>query len=330
MDTFVIRWRALTSIRYLVLSCCLAGATACESTENPKHSTVDGDAVLESVHNYTSTLDLTVEVLPFDPAIPVTIDWSLVAAGGNMQKQPTAPIQLVIVAKEPGTPDLAERAIESGRLAKLAPQEYATAPTVTSAMLSDVVKLPDYFDAANTTFILSFAKGNTPGQGIQAVSFITPMAGSGAALIQPKPGQEQLAAFTPVFGAPLDLPTTNPGTLGWGGVAQDSQGNTLTSGHLRDINRVLLAYFQGKSPAELQNQDTFFSLESTATLLYGADIAHAGADPTTAVQLSSLVNSADNTSFNRFTKGGTWLFTAMCDKCNNPAVIVSVLNPVGD
>jgi hypothetical protein len=323
-------WRALNSVRYVVLSCCIVGTTACESTENPKHPTVGGDAVLESVNNYTSTLDLSVDVLSFDPTLAVTVDWSLVAAGENLQKQPTAPIQLVIIAKEPGTPERAERAIESGRLAKLAPQEYTSAPTTTSALLSDIVKLSDYFDAPETTFILSFAKGNTPGQGIQAVSFVAPVTGSGTTLIQPKPGKEQLTAFTPVFGEPLELPTTNPGTLGWGAVTRDSQGNTLTAGHLRDINRVLLAYFKGKSPTDLETQDTFFALESTATQRYCADLTHAGADPTTAVRLSSLVNSADDTSFNRFAKGGTWLFAAMCDKCNNPAVIVSVLHPVGD
>lgn len=306
------------------------GLAACESTDDPKNPTVAGDAVLETANNYTSILDLAVGNFDFDPAAAVTVDWSLVAAGTNMRTQPTQPIELVIVAKATGDHAAVEQAIEAGTVNGLMAQQFTATPTSSSALLTDIVRLPDYFSATNTSYILSFATGRTSGEGIQALTFITPVPGATTTLIQPPPGSQQLVSFTPTFGAPLVVPTSDPGSIGWGAVDADSQGQLLTAAHRRDVNRVLLAYFQGKQSSELQNQDTFLTLETSATTLYQADIAHAGADPTTAIELSLLVNRADNTPFTRFTQGGTWIFAAMCDTCNNPALILSLLTPIGE
>lgn len=317
-------------VRRLFLSSCLLWGGGCESTEDPKHPVVDGDAVLQNVNNYTSTLDLNVGNFEFDPATPITIDWSLVAAGTNMRKEQAKPIELVIIAKERGTHPSVEAAIEEGTVKGLMPQQWSPPAGVTSASLTDIVVLPDYFVDTTSSFILSFATGNTAGEGIQAVTFITPLAGSPTTTIQPPPGSDQFVSFTPVFGAPLDVPTTDPGSIGWGAVELDSQGQVLNDGHRRSINRVLLAYFAGQTSAQLQNETTFLQLETLATELYQTNIAHAGAAPTTAVQLSALLKTADSTPFARFAKGGTWIFAAMCDTCNNPALVLSLLNPIGE
>ncbi len=317
--------------RFVSPACLVFGLAACESTEDPKNPTVEGDAVLQTANNYTSVLDLAVGNFDFDPAAAsITVDWSLVAAGTNMRTQPAKPIELVIVAKVTGDHAVVEQAIEAGTVNGLMAQQFTTTPTASTALLSEIVRLPDYFSATNTSYVLSFATGNTGGEGIQALTFITPVAGATTTIIQPPPGSEQFVSFTPTFGAPLEVPMTDPGSIGWDAVAADSQGQLLTDAHRRNVNRVLLAYFQGKQSSELQNQDTFLTLETSATTLYQADIAHAGADPTAAIQLSLLVNKVDNTPFTRFTKGGTWIFAAMCDTCNNPALVLSLLNPIGE
>jgi hypothetical protein len=166
---------------------------------------------------------------------------------------------------------------------------------------------------------------------VQSVAFLVPTAGETATTLSIGAGSANLAAFTPKFGATVSIPAVDPGSIGWGAVGVNGLQQPTDDLALKDINRVLLAYFAGKQPADLENQATFLQLETQATTLYQANISHPGTEPTSAVELSTLANKVDNSPFVGFTeRAGTWIFAAMCDACNNPAIVLSVLNPVGE
>lgn len=310
---------------------CTFAHVACESTEDPKHPVVEGDILLEATDNYTATMDLTIPSIPFDPAVAVEFDWTTAAAGNNIRQEPTKPIELFVLAKYPGPSAAAEQAIENGTVGERAVMPIEKdVPGVMKLALADLGAAPNYFSAsASTTFLVTLSTGTTPGYGVQSVAFLVPTPGDTATTVTLGPGSANLNAFTPKFGTTVDIPAVNPGSIGWGAVGVNGLQQPTDDLALKDINRVILAYFAGKQPADLENQATFLQLEAQSTTLFEATISHPGTEPTSAIELSTLTNKADNTLFSGFVeRAGTWIFAAMCDACNNPAIVLSVLNPI--
>jgi len=309
----------------------IACALACESTDDPKHPVVEGDILLEAADNYQATMDLTIPDIPFDPAAAVTFDWQLAASGNNIRQEPTKPIQKFVLAKYPGPRAAAEQAIENGTVSEraLSPIEVNVVPGNTTLTLAEVGAAANYFTAASTTFIVTLSTGTTAGYGVQAVAFLVPTPGEPATTLVIDEGAKNLASFTPKFGATVPIPAVDPGSIGWGSVGVNGLLQPTDAQALKDVNRVILAYFAGRTTADLENQTTFLQLESQANVLYEAAIVHSGPEPTSALELSTLANKADGTAFVGFTeRAGTWIFAAMCDACNNPAIVLSVLNPI--
>lgn len=304
----------------------------CESTEDPKHPVVEGDILLEAADNYRATMDLAIPDIPFDPAATgLTLEWAQAAAGNNIRQEPTKPIELIVLAKYPGARAAAEQSIENGTVGERAISALQSEVAgVTMTTLADLGAAANYFTfSAPTTFLVTLSTGTTPGYGVQSVAFLVPTPGVTTTTLALDEGAKNLAAFTPTFGATVDIPAINPGSIGWGAVGVNGLQQPTDDLALKDINRVILAYFAGKQPADLQNQQTFLQLETVATTLYQANITHAGTEPTSAIELSTLSNKVDNSAFTGFTeRAGTWIFAAMCDACNNPAIVLSVLNPV--
>lgn len=292
---------------------------------------VEGDILLEAADNYTATMDLNIPDIPFDPSATITFDWSAAAAGRNIRQELTKPLELFVLAKYPGVRGTAERAIETGTVAERATMalQKALTPGTNTLTLADLGATADYFTASATTFLVTLSTGSTAGYGVQSVAFLVPTPGDPTTTVVIDEGAKNLAAFTPKFGATVDIPAVDPGSIGWGAVGVNGLLQPTNDSALKDINRVLVAYFAGKQPADLENQATFLQLETQATTLYQANVVHAGVEPTSAVELSTLA-TADGATFVGFTeRAGTWIFAAMCDACNNPAIVLTVLNPVG-
>lgn len=307
-------------------------ALACESTDDPKHPVVEGDILLEAANNYQATMDLAIPDIAFDPAATgLTLEWTQAASGNNIRQEPTKPIELIVLAKYPGARAVAEQSIENGTVGDRAIAALQKeVPGLTTVTLAELGAAANYFTfSAPTTFLVTLSTGTTPGYGVQSVAFLVPTAGVTTTTLSIGQGANNLAAFTPSFGVTVDIPAVDPGSIGWGAVGVNGLLQPTDESALKDINRVILAYFADKQPADLQNQQTFLQLETAATTLYEATISHPGTEPTSAVELSTLANKVDNAPFTGFTeRSGTWIFAAMCDACNNPAIVLSVLNPI--
>lgn len=323
-----------------------AGAAAslavlgCESTDNPRTATGPGDVALAAANNYSAVLKLDVADHPFDPAVDLTIDWSAVSNGTNLRKQPALSIELLAMVQfnlgaNAALADVraaAVAAVENGTIGKRSVQQVpvTVAEGETSRLLSMIVNPATYFAPPNpSVFLLSFSNGDTGGKGVQSLAFLVPTPGTPSAPIVVRQGSENLVSFAPTLGAAVDIRATKPGEISWGDVGVNGVKQPLDDSALEDINRVLVAYFEGKATTDLQAQDFFFNLESNATELYQATISHEP-ELSTTVALSSL-KSPQGSPFNGFNRtNGTWVFAAMCDACTNPATILSVLNPVGE
>lgn len=325
--------RLIASIRPLLGLLVPLALGACESTDDPKHPIVEGDILLAKENNYKAVMDLTITDYPFDPAnTTLQLDWSAFVGGQNIRKEPALSIDLVVLAQYPGNRATAELAIETGTVsdrAKMATKFTATGRT--SAALSEFSLAPNYFSSTADTFVLTFSTGTEAGSGVQGVAFLVPTAGDTTPTLTFTDGGQQIASFMPTMGTAVDIPRVDPGSIGWGAVGVNGLGQATDNGSLREISRVLVAYYAGKGAADLQNQDTFLHLEAQATALYQAPIEHPNTDATSAIELSLLTNKVDNSPFPGFLeRSGVWIFAAMCDSCNNPAIVLSVLNPVGD
>lgn len=328
--------RSIASLRPLLGLLLPLALGACESTDDPKHPVVEGDILLAKENNYVAVMDLTITDYTFDPAnTALQLDWNALAAGLNIRKEAAKPIDLVVFAKYPGTREAAEAAIEKGTVGDRAsggPQLTVTGRNPATASLSEFGDtVASFFATPSSTFMITFTNGTDATRGIQEVAFVVPTAGDTTPTLTFPDGSQQIASFTPTLGIAVDVPRLDPGSIGWGAVGVNGLGQAIEPYTLKDINRVLVAYFAGKAAPDLQNQDTFLNLESQATTLYEAAVEHAGADATSAIQLSQLKNRAGGAAFTGFIeRSGVWIFAAMCDSCNNPAIVLSVLNPVGD
>lgn len=327
--------RSIASVRRLLGVLLPLVLGACESTDDPKHPVVEGDILLAKENNYKAVMDLTITDHAFDPAnAAVQLDWSALVAGQNIRQEPAKAIDLVVLAKYPGNRATAEAAIENGTVgdrANSAQQLTVTGRNPATASLSEFDGIEAYFGAASTTFMLSFTHGTDPTRGVQAVAFLVPTAGNTTPTLTFTDGGQQIASFTPTMGTAVDIPRVDPGSIGWGAVGVNGLGQATDNGSLREISRVLVAYYAGKAATDLQNQEVFLHLEAQATSLYEAPIEHPNTDATSAIELSLLTNKVDNSPFPGFLeRSGVWIFAAMCDTCNNPAIVLSVLNPIGD
>ena len=311
---------------------------ACEATPDDAPS-LSSDIILDSEDNYTSTLSLSIELVPIDPATGV-ISWA--GIGDNLRRQPVTPseITLVTLAQFAGQlEDDVTADLESGAGVTSTGHATFTPSGVTETTLSAFKDdsgnpLPSTFfnSPATDSYLLTFGKGMNAGEQTQAMVFLEPV--SGAPVVEARTGSLQLTTFQPTFAAAVPVPVNKPpGVFGWDNVRRDSQMQPLGKISYANINRVLVAFVAGESIEYLANQDNFFQLETTTNAtgtLWSLALQHPNDDPTRNVELSTLKNR-DSVAFEQFTtEPGLWIFAAMCDTCNNPAVIMTELKPTAD
>ncbi len=187
----------------------------------------------------------------------------------------------------------------------------------------------------NGTYLLSFAKGEEQGQGTQAIVYLKPQAGatSATAPLQIPTGSGQLATYNPTLAPPVEVPCGTWRRAPSDGAPCRRMGSGLIIGSgFSKINRVFLAFYENQAATYFNTKDTFLHLERDATKLWEKTIDQPE-DVQMAIRSVDLgeLSTQSGEAFSQFDLApGAWIFAAMCDNCNNPAMIVTPLQPVGN
>lgn len=214
--------------------------------------------------------------------------------------------------------------------------QYETKGTKTQAKLSDLSNLGtpvdinnEYKESSTQVYMLLWATGETPGTGARSMVFLRPSSDEVNTEVHAEPAcdpatGESLLTFTAELATPLDIPADKT-VVDWRSVTVDGLGNEIDA---NNIDRVLLAFYEGQTPAELEQQ--IFDIEMIATDLWEFDYGGGRA-----ADLRSARRRDDSGAPGEYFDGfsgygeGTWLLGLMCSNCQNPApVILTVLNPV--
>lgn len=322
---------------------CIA-LSACEATPDGEPP-LPSDITLETADNYQVTIELSIPELAIDPAAPI-FDWSQIT--DNLRGEPIAPtdITLLTLARFDGkmATEITQR-LETGEgvsniasaAGKLVPSGTTTSGSLvdfesTTNTYEGLIPVVDFF-AIQGTYLLSFATGSEQGQGTQAIVYLKPQPGatSTTAPLMIPTGSQQLATYTPTLAPAVEVPAnTAPGVIGWGNVQKDGLGLVIGAG-FANINRVFLAFYADKPLSDFNAKDAFLRIERDATKLWQKDIDQPE-DVNMAIRSVDLGQlSSSGEAFSQFDLSpGTWIFAAMCDNCNNPAMIVTPLQPIAN
>jgi hypothetical protein len=302
---------------------------------DPPKPTEEGNVLVRDQHNYTATGELSIPTVETAPATDLDICWT--DATDDIQchdLNPLTDIDNVAMLRLRLTEAQAEMRLAEGDLPMSEVsgyEDYHTEKTTTCTKLSQlsflktkIVIADEYKEAADTTYLLLFAKGTKPGIGGRVMTFLKPTSTSTNTRVDAPKGCGQLTFTANIASAmTLDVPVGGPWVVGWNGITRDGQGNPVM---FQRIVGVTLGFYQGKTVADIEAQ--IFDLELIATSLWDirltsgfrtADLATA-TERTTAAPFSGFTTSAP----------GIWLLALTCSSCQNPApVVLAVLNPVG-
>ena len=183
---------------------------------------------------------------------------------------------------------------------------------------ADVATL--YVETNVETYMLVFAHGLQAGVGSRAMTFIKPTATSTNTRVDAPSGCGLLD-----FAADLTtlekvaVPTSGPWTVDWGDVTTNGQGDSVA---YATINRLLVAFYQGMSAADLQAK--FFDIETLATSLWELPVRGGHT-----AELGQAVERSSGAAFSGFRRtDGIWMLALLCTTCQNPApVVLTILDP---
>jgi hypothetical protein len=215
--------------------------------------------------------------------------------------------------------------------------QFDTSGSQTSCKLSDLSVFgtevditEEYVASADHVYMLLWGTGTTPGTGARTMTFLRPTVGEINTDVVAEPGcnpetGEGILDFVAHLKPAIDVPE-DATSVDWRAVTVDGLGNPIIP---TNIDRVLLGYYEGMMPDELEAN--MFDLEIMATDLW--EIEHGGgkvADLRTARHREENGDPGDPfTGFGGFPPG-TWVIGLMCSICQNPSpVVLAVLNPIG-
>ncbi len=286
-------------------------------------------------NNYTSTQhDLNIPVITTAVGMDLTLDWSGVMK--DLLCHPKTPIQSVTFAEVPMNNktiaslenELAVGTFDSTReVTKYFILDLPTGSTSTTTMLSALnssgTKLnpaTDYTVMPNVTYLLAFANTIQLNKGVESMAILQPSTSSNVTTVAaPDACSSNVLTFAASLGTPLSIPNSAPYTIDWSDLTKDGFGNPIS---FVGIDKVEVAYFDGKQPSDLQAH--FTDIEVDATTLYSGAIS-GGA---TSYDLAGT-KTMGGQSFTGFTpSSGTWAMALMCTSCAVPApVAFTILQP---
>jgi hypothetical protein len=299
--------------------------------------TMRGNVVLADANNYTSVSTLSPPTVETAPGADLTVCWDGIEkdilchdVAGTNSIDNVAFLKIGNMNQAAVSQKLAAGTLTENYVKVYRDYHVSQTPTSTCAQLSKFVlgssmlaPPTDYVEDANTTYMLLFANGTTPGVGARSMVFIKPTASSTNTMVTAPDGcSTDILDFQATFGQPVTIPAADntKWMVDWADVTKDSFKNPLPS---NGIDRVIVGFYQGKDKAAVEAG--FLNIETSATALYEVPVTGG----------KKYVNLADAklrggaTAFPGFTQtDGTWLVAVMCGKCQLPApVVLSVLTP---
>ncbi len=177
------------------------------------------------------------------------------------------------------------------------------------------IDVPSEYVADGGTYMLMLTVGLEPGINAKVITFLQPSLDSDNTQVD-VPASCGLLDFSATLTdlTPLTVPASAPWIVDWSALTHDGIQAPL---ELSSIDRLMVAFYEGKTPEELQGQ--FLDLEIIMDRSYTLEL------PGGTVADLSEATGADG-AFTGFDGEGTWLLALFCGRCYNPApVFLSVV-----
>ncbi|TPV96501.1 MAG: hypothetical protein B7733_04420 [Myxococcales bacterium FL481] len=305
----------------------LALSFACEANPDDEEEEEAGNIAVRDANNYSSVSSLDIPAVVTASGVDIDVCWPNIV--DDIQCHPVDPVadlnNMTLVRFPHLSQEEVEQRLAQGELAQSELNGYLEYHTgnATCAKLSqlnflgtDIAVDKEYDAALDQTYMLSFTTGTAQGVGTRTMVFLTPSVDSVNTMVDVTQGcgilqfTADLSSLTPVT-----VPRSGPWVVDWREATVDGQGNPLEK-----VDGVLLGYYQGMTPADLQAK--ILDLELIATTLWELDVPQGKtADLTQAT-------AADGSRFSGFVDGGTWVLGLMCSTCQNPAPrVLTILQP---
>ena len=318
-----------------LLAVSLVALAACESTQTTEDQDrgARGNVLLRDEHNYQTTSSLSVPTIETAAETDLDICWTDVTS--DLQCHDVAPqddvdnvalLRFLHLSEEQ-----VEQRLTEGQLAQSEVDgylEYNTDHESTCAKLSSMsffgtpIEIEEeYRESDDHRYMLLFAKGTTPGVGARSMVFLKPTAESTNTRVEAQPSCGYLEFSADLASVePVSIPADGPWVIDWRDVTRDSQGNELA---YESIDSVLVGFYEGMTPAELQKQ--IFDLELLATSLWKIELT--GGRTADLARAKAVDGGGSFAGFDR-DEDGTWLLGLMCSACQNPApLVLAILEP---
>jgi hypothetical protein len=324
----------------------VAGALAGCSGDNGPGAPLAAAAELTDANNYTSTSGLMPKEIVTASGADLDISWDQLTV--DMQchgMSPTEDIDKVALlrfrdlTKEEAAQRLTAGELQMSEIDGYIQYDTAKDNSETSCKLSQLTNVgtpvditQEYKAGDGKVYMLLWGTGTRPGLGARTMAFLRPVVDELVKEVHAEPGcdpstGEGILSFDATFHDPVEIPEGQT-VVDWRQVTLDGLQNKIAA---NSIDRVLLAYYEGKTPTELA--ENIFDIEIDATDIW--EIRDFGGRGRRADLTSARHREADGTQGDYFDgfggrPEGTWLLGLMCSLCQNPApMVLSVLNPAG-
>jgi hypothetical protein len=300
---------------------------ACGGGQEEKHPVVNGNVVMTDENNYTATSAMTIPSITTKAGADISICWDKLTQDFQCHPvDPTKDITAVSFVRflKVSESDISDF-IANGR--DFDPYDYKQflvqqrAPGTTCTPLSSlnvggkgaVSPATEYVVASDKSYMLLFSSGSIIGTGGRTMLFLKPSETSDVTEVSAPNGCGMLDFKAHLADRKkLDVPKNGPWVLDWSQITRDGLDNQV---FFQNIDSLMFAYYEGKTPADLENQ--FLDLEIIPDLSYRMDI------PTGDKHADLAEGKAeDGTMFPGFQRtSGTWLVALRCSVCKIPTPV---------
>jgi hypothetical protein len=299
---------------------------------------------LSDEDNYSSTSSLMPKEIVTASGEDLDIFWDQLTV--DMQchaMSPTEDVDKVALlrfrglTKEQAATRLTEGELQMNEIDGYIQYETKEDNTETSCKLSQLTNLgtpvditQEYKEGEDSVYMLLWATGTRPGLGARSMVFLRPIVGEVETEVHAEPAcdpttGEGILTFDATFPDPVEVPEGKT-VIDWRNVTVDGLGNAIFA---NNIDRILLAYYEGKTPAELADQ--ILDIEMIATDIWEIRDFAGGRRADLSAARHREANGTQGDYFEGFggRPEGTWLVGLMCSLCQNPApMVLTVLKPV--
>jgi hypothetical protein len=173
----------------------------------------------------------------------------------------------------------------------------------------------EYVESDTRKYLLVLTTGTVPGVGARMMTFMTPLDDSTNTSVEVGQGCEVLdfsADLTSL--TPVKVPSARPVVFDWSNIAPPG------------ITRVMIGFYEGMSPSDLQDEVLDLMLISTKKweleIKSGTSAAFADATDEDGERFNG---------FNEVEREGSWVFALLCEQCRNPTPpFLTLLDPIAD